>query len=113
MKGSGSHLYAKIPPSTNELEGLSGLASRRVVDSDEYHAVSDPIIASIHYEAFSKHLASYADKGCALSPHLHLILPIYPHSRVFLSKRKQSHDRSSRSLLSSSSRNSVQTSTMS
>lgn len=57
--GSGSHLHAKVPPSANE--GLSGLASRGEVD--EYHVVSDPIIASIHYEAFSKHLASYAETG--------------------------------------------------
>ncbi|KAF8494401.1 hypothetical protein F5888DRAFT_656416 [Russula emetica] len=57
MKGLSSHLHAKVPPSTNE--GLSGLASRRV---DEYHVVSDPIVASIHYEAFSKHLTSYVEK---------------------------------------------------
>lgn len=57
MKGSGSHLRAKVPPSTNE--GLSGLASRRVLD--DYHVVSDPIVASIQYEAFSKHLASYVE----------------------------------------------------
>ena len=63
MKGPGSHFHAKVSPSTNELERLSGLASRRIVDSDEYHAVSDPIIASIHYEAFTKHLASFAEKG--------------------------------------------------
>jgi hypothetical protein len=58
MKGSGSHLHAKAPPPTNE--GLSGLASRRV---DEYRVISDPIIASIHYEAFTKHLTSYVEKG--------------------------------------------------
>ncbi|KAN0118221.1 hypothetical protein V8E52_005482 [Russula decolorans] len=57
MKGPGSHLHAKVPPSTNE--SLSGLARRRV---DEYHLVSDPIVASIHYEAFSKHLTSYVEK---------------------------------------------------
>jgi hypothetical protein len=57
MKGWGPHLHAKVPPSTNE--GLSELASRRV---DEYHLVSDPIIASIHYEAFSKQLTSYVEK---------------------------------------------------
>ena len=61
MKGSGFHLHAKVPPSANE-----GLASRRVVD--EYRVVSDPIIASIHYEAFSKHLASYVEKGRAFPP---------------------------------------------
>jgi hypothetical protein len=62
MKGSGSHLHAKAPPST--VEGLSGLASRRV---DGYHVISNPIIASIHYEAFTKHLTSYVEKGW-LSP---------------------------------------------
>ena len=99
MKGSGSHLHAKVPPSTTE-----GLSSRRV---DEYHLVSDPIIASIHYEAFSKHLTSYVEKGLPFPISTHTICP---HSR-FQNKRTQFHDRSSRSLLLSSSRNSVRTST--
>ena len=64
MKGAGSHLHAKVRPSANE--GHPGLASRRV---DEYHITSDPIIASIHYEAFSKHLTSYVEKGQPF-PHL-------------------------------------------
>jgi hypothetical protein len=72
MKGWGPHLHAKVPPSTNE--GLSELASRRV---DEYHLVSDPIIASIHYEAFSKHLTSYVEKGWLSPISTH---PIYTHS---------------------------------
>jgi hypothetical protein len=106
MKESGSHLHAKVlPPSANE--GLSGLASRRV---DEYHAVSDPIVASIHYEAFSKHLTSYVEKKGW--PFLTSTHPVHPHS-WFQNKRTQSHDRSSRTLLLSSSRNSVRTSTMS
>ena len=77
MKGSGSHLHAKISPPTNE--GLSGLASRRV---DEYHLVSDPIVASIHYEAFCKHLTSYVEKGWLFFLHLHSSQAIYPHSSV-------------------------------
>jgi len=61
MKGSGSHLHARVPLSTNE--GLSVIASHRV---DDYLFVFDPIIASIHYEAFSKLLASYVKKGWRL-----------------------------------------------
>jgi hypothetical protein len=45
---------------TMKESGLSGLASRRV---DGYHVVSDPIVTSIHYDAFSKHLTSYVEKG--------------------------------------------------
>jgi hypothetical protein len=74
MKRPSSHLHARVPPSTNE--GLSGLASRRV---DEYHLVSDPIIASIHYEAFSKHLTSYVETGGLFPISTH---PIYPHFSV-------------------------------
>lgn len=66
MRGLGSHHHAKVPPSTNQ--GLSGLASRRVVN--EYDLVSaDPVVVSIHYDAFSKHLISYIEKGgLVLSP---------------------------------------------
>lgn len=78
MRGLGSHHHAKVsPPSTNQ--GLSGLASRRAVN--EYDLVSDPVVASIHYDAFSKYLVSYIDKGrLAFSPS-QLIFFIDPHSR--------------------------------
>ena len=75
MNVSGSH--SKVSPSTDE--GLSELASRGV--EDEYHVVSDPIIASIHYEAFSKHLTSYVEKGWGFAIFIH---SIYSYSRVFL-----------------------------
>lgn len=84
MNVSGSH--SKVSPSTDE--GLSELASRGV--EDEYHVVSDPIIASIHYEAFSKHLTSYVEKGWGFAIFIH---SIYSYSRVFF--RGRGHDSTS------------------
>ena len=64
MKKSGSHFYTRVASSANEDISERAAASLRVGKS----AISSPlvdshIVASIHYNEFTKYLTSYLEKG--------------------------------------------------